>query len=776
MKKTVLTLFFILFLQMTFAQVSFAGNPEYGQLRNFVYDKTVSNKIYATTYIDKHIMVSNDNGTTWNVLYTLPYPAYAPSISQMKLTNNGTALSFIIYFGPGSSLNEIIVLDLQSLSILKEYNIPSNEAIEKISNYSILDNGNMNTATLFSKGSSDKFFKTTNGGNTWTKVYDGANYEGVLLNDAIMDPVDPQKLYIVRNGGPGNIDGGLLKSTDAGATWTETLNGLILQSIAINPTNPNIMYVGTGVLWTYPTQHEAVYKSTDGGSTWAEQTAITWSTSTFGLKNVPKIEINPYDPNHVLVLADDRVAVTINDGNTWTTTPQDGLADGTSYYYGISAAFNPKNINNVLIASNRFPKFSSDKGVTLTSIANPFFNGMGKINVLNDNGTDKLIYGVQYGYTVKNLVNNQENPINVMPLNESPMSGQIGLIYVDRKNAGRVYTYSGSNFGGNNINVSDDYGANITPLYNTYDTGFTAAETDPTNPNIAWIATFNGVNATLIKSNFTNIGNPTNDIITLPYDEDYIYGIKVNQNNANEVLVTVGNKLFKTTNNGTSWTEITAGLQDLTLPNIALSLVQNPLNTNQYTMTASNGIYTSLDSGNTWSRIYNGMVNKVEHSTKQNGQIIGITNTYFDTLPKVIYTNNGGTNWQERTAPNYFNTTVLDGTARFIDTNTAEVYLTTNSLGIIKDVISFSTLGTSNPSIVKDDISIYPNPAQDVINIKLGKNATQFKVTMYSTAGQLVLSSENKSSIDISNLTKGVYLLKIEQLNSPTIIKKVIKK
>lgn len=775
MKKTAFTLFFILILQFTYAQVSFAGNPEYGQLRNFVYDKTVPNKIYATTYIDKHIMVSNNNGTTWNVLYTLPYPEYAPSISQMRLTNNGTALSFIQYFGLGSTLNRVIVLNLSTLSILKEYNMPPNEAVESISNYSILDNGNMNTATMFAKGDNDKFFKTTNGGTTWTKVFDAANYENVLVNDAIMDPTDPQKLYIARNGGPGNVDGGLLKSTDGGATWTEKLNGLILQSIAINPVNPNIMYAGSGVLWTYATQHEAVYKSIDAGNTWTEQIGITWSTSTQGLKNVPKIEINPYKPSHVIVLADDRVAVTTNDGTTWTTTPHAGLTDGSSYFYGIDATFDPNNLNNVIISNNRFPKFSSDRGITLTSIANPFFNGMGKINVTNDNSVDKLIYGVQYGYTVKNLTNNQETPINVMPLYESPMDGQIGLMYIDKKHAGRVYTYE-SSFMGNNVNVSDDYGTTVTPLYNTFDTGFTAAETDPANQNIAWIATFNGVNATLIKSDFTNTGNPVNDIITLPYDEDYIYGIKVNQNNSNEVLVTVGNRLFKTTNSGTSWTEITAGLQGLTLPNIALSLVQNPLNANQYTMAASNGIYTSIDAGNTWSKIYDGMVNKVEHSTKQNGQIIGITNTYLSTLPKVVYTSNGGTNWQERTASNYFNTTVIDGTARFVDATTAEVYLTTNSLGILKDVISFTSLGTSNPGIVKDDISIYPNPAQDVINIKLGKNATKFKVTIYSTAGQLVLTSENKSSIDISGLTKGVYLLKIDQPNTPTIIKKVIKK
>ncbi|MET3539262.1 T9SS type A sorting domain-containing protein [Chryseobacterium limigenitum] len=771
MKKKAFILFFILILQFTYAQVSFAGNPEYGQLRNFVYDKTVPNKIYATTYIDKHIMVSNDSGTSWNVLYTLPYPQSVPNISQMRLTNNGTALSFIQYFGLGSSLNKVILLDLQSLSVLKEYNIPPNETIGSISNYSILDNGNMDTATMFTKGDNDKFFKTTNGGTTWTKVFDAANYENVFLNDAIMDPTDPQKLYIVRNGGPGNVDGGLLKSTDAGATWTEKLNGLILQSIAINPVNPDIMYVGSGITWGFPAQHEAVYKSTDAGNTWTEQTGIIWSTSNFGAKNVPKIEINPYKPGHVVVLADDRVVVTTDDGITWTTTPHAGSTDGSSYFYGIDASFDPNNLNNVIISNNLFPKFSSDGGVTLTSIANPFFNGMGKINIINDNGTDKLMYGVQYGYTVKNLTNNQETPINVMPLNQTPLGGKIGLMFIDKKHAGRVYTYKS-----NNINVSDDYGATVTPFYNTLDLGFTAAETDPSNKNIAWIATFNGVNATLIKSDLTNIGNPVNNIITLPYNEDYIYGIKVNQNNSNEVLVTVGNRLFKTTNSGTSWTEITAGLQGLILPNIALSLVQNPLNASQYTMAASNGIYTSIDAGNTWSKIHDGMVNKVEHSTKQNGQIIGITNTYLSTPPKVIYTNNGGTSWQEKTASNYFSTVVIDGTARFVDATTVEIYLTTYSLGILKDVISFTNLGTSNPGIIKDDISIYPNPAQDVINIKSGKNYTKFKVTIYSAAGQLVLTSENKSSIDISGLTKGVYLLKIDQPNTPTIIKKVIKK
>ncbi len=773
MKKTLLTLFCAFSLQLFHSQVSFAGNQDYGRMKNFVYDKTAPNKIYSTSYIGKHILVSNDNGTTWNVLYTLPYPEYAPNILELRLTNNGTALSFIQYFGLQSPYNKVVVLDLQSLSIIKEINFPENENVEAIENYSIFDDGTMNIATMFTKGDQDKFFRTTDGGTSWNKVYDATDHESVILNDAKMDPKNSQTLYIARNGGAGNEDGGFFKSTDGGTTWTETLNGLILQSIAVDPNNTDVIYAGTGILWTYPEQHQAVYKSTNGGTTWTEQ-QITWETEGMGMKNVPKIEINPNDSNHVIVMADDRVAVTTNGGASWTTTVHDGLSDGHSYFYGINATFNPSNPNEVLISNNRYPKFSSDKGVTLTSIKSPYFIGMGNLNIINDNGTDKLMYGVQYGYTMKNLETNEETPINVMPLNESPMSGQIGLTYVDKDHPGRVYTYE-SSFMGNNIKVSNEYGANATSVYTTYDVNFTAATTDSSNPNIAWFATFNGETASLVKVNFSNPDETQTDYITLPYDGDYIYGINVNKNNSNEVLVTVGNKILKTTDGGNNWTEITAGLEDLTLPNIALNLVQNPLNPNQYTFAASNGIYTSLDGGNNWTKIYNGMVHKVEHSTKQNGQIIGITNSYLDTLPKIVYTNNNGETWTEKTSENYFNTTIIAGTARFVDSNNAEVYLTSQSLGILKDNISLETLGNQDLANLKDGISIYPNPTKNFINIKLDKNVTKFKASLYNAAGQVLLNTENKSSINISNLNNGVYFLKIQPENGKATTKKIIK-
>src|SRR5690606_13591785 len=113
-----------------------------------------------------------------------------------------------------------------------------------------------------------------------------------------------------------------------------------------------------------------------------------------------------------------------------------------------------------------------------------------------------------------------------------------------------------SSFMGNSLEVSDDYGFTKNQIYSSFDTQFTAVDTDPTNSNIAWVATFNGNNATVVKIDFTEIFNPQTTYITLPFDLDWVYGLKINDNNPDEVLLTVGNQLFKTINGGTSWTEI----------------------------------------------------------------------------------------------------------------------------------------------------------------------------------------------------------------------------
>ncbi len=74
-------------------------------------------------------------------------------------------------------------------------------------------------------------------------------------------------------------------------------------------------------------------------------------------------------------------------------------------------------------------------------------------------------------------------------------------------------------------------------------------------------------------------------------------------------------------------------------------------------------------------------------------------------------------------------------------------------------------------SFTFQDLKVYPNPTSDVINI----TATQTidKVEIYDILGKLVLKTSTTNQIKISQLTQGVYLMKI-QANNEAITKKIV--
>lgn len=62
--------------------------------------------------------------------------------------------------------------------------------------------------------------------------------------------------------------------------------------------------------------------------------------------------------------------------------------------------------------------------------------------------------------------------------------------------------------------------------------------------------------------------------------------------------------------------------------------------------------------------------------------------------------------------------------------------------------------------IAKNNISVYPNPATDVINISNVSSKTKFEI--YSVGGQLVNQGTTDGKVNVSKLTKGVYILSLE--------------
>lgn len=79
---------------------------------------------------------------------------------------------------------------------------------------------------------------------------------------------------------------------------------------------------------------------------------------------------------------------------------------------------------------------------------------------------------------------------------------------------------------------------------------------------------------------------------------------------------------------------------------------------------------------------------------------------------------------------------------------------------------------------LRDNISIYPNPARDVLNIVFNEIITEpTPVEIYDTFGRMILFekiNKNNNSIDISAFSRGMYLLKVKN-NTNEFFKKFIK-
>jgi photosystem II stability/assembly factor-like uncharacterized protein len=144
-------------------------------------------------------------------------------------------------------------------------------------------------------------FKTVNAGLSWEPVFDDQTTS--TIGGLAIAPSDPSIVW-VGSGEPNNRQSsswgdGVYKSMDAGKTWTR-LGLKDTQSIGrvvIHPTDPNIVYVAAlGHLWG--ANHErGVFKTTDGGATWTQSLYINDDTG------VSDIAIDPQSPNTLYAAA-----------------------------------------------------------------------------------------------------------------------------------------------------------------------------------------------------------------------------------------------------------------------------------------------------------------------------------------------------------------------------------------------------------------------------------------------------------------------------------------
>lgn len=130
---------------------------------------------------------------------------------------------------------------------------------------------------LWNKGGERGVYKTTDGGISWKRVLGNAEWTGAT--ELVIDPRDPDVLYAatwdrhrtvaaLMGGGPGS---GLHRSTDGGETWTKLSKGLPTSNLgkiglAISPQQPDVLYAAIEL----DRKSGAVYRSADRGASWVK--------------------------------------------------------------------------------------------------------------------------------------------------------------------------------------------------------------------------------------------------------------------------------------------------------------------------------------------------------------------------------------------------------------------------------------------------------------------------------------------------------------------------
>lgn len=151
--------------------------------------------------------------------------------------------------------------------------------------------------TIYAAFGSGNLWKTTNNGLNWRPIFE--NKPALGIGDIALAPSNPNIIYLGTGESlrknrnftmPGN---GVYRSEDGGNTWQHLglENSWHISEIAVHPENPDIAFVAVlGKFWT-PGQAKGLYRTTDGGKSWTRVLYVDENT------RANDIVIAPSDPD-----------------------------------------------------------------------------------------------------------------------------------------------------------------------------------------------------------------------------------------------------------------------------------------------------------------------------------------------------------------------------------------------------------------------------------------------------------------------------------------------
>jgi len=154
-----------------------------------------------------------------------------------------------------------------------------------------------NNKIIYIGAASGGVWKSENGGSAWQSIFD--ENPTINIGAIAIQQSNPSVVWVgTGEGNPRNsvnLGMGLFKSLDGGKTWKKAglENSKAIHRIIVDPSDPDIVYVGAmGDPFT-PDHHRGVYKTEDGGNTWSQ---ILFTNNQSG---VGDMVMDPFNPNKI---------------------------------------------------------------------------------------------------------------------------------------------------------------------------------------------------------------------------------------------------------------------------------------------------------------------------------------------------------------------------------------------------------------------------------------------------------------------------------------------
>ncbi|OJJ18228.1 hypothetical protein BKI52_25740 [marine bacterium AO1-C] len=400
--------------------------------------------------------------------------------------------------------------------------------------------------------------KSTTG--TWTSLGPNSSpggYQGVgRINCIEFHPTNANLFYV------GTPAGGLWRTTNGGSSWTNLTDDLPIigvSSIVIHPTNSNILYIATGDADGSDTPSVGVMKSTDGGITWSK-TGLDWTMQQG--RQISVLLMHPTNANTLIAATSEGIYKTTNGGTTWarkaTGTYRDlEVKPGTATTWYATGTQNNGN-HQVFLSNNTGESWSQ---------------------VTNLSGKNRIAIAVS-----------ANNPNLVAAVTSNASNNGFGGFYTST-NSGSSFSlkYNSRNLLGWSSTGSDSGGQGWYDL---------TIAVSPTNANVMHVGGVNNWRSTNGGSSWSINNHWSGAPVTVHADKHFLMYHPLQSNTLFECN---DGGVYKTTNGGSSWTDLTNGMAHTQFYKIGVS--QSDAG---YVVAGAQDNGTKLRRGSSWTNIGGG--------------------------------------------------------------------------------------------------------------------------------------------------------------------------